>query len=79
MNFVITDLIRQRAPKLRYSERMRRKPSTEAEFKALAYAMADTGSFRDARQILNALSVWPVETGHWWDEDLAEKLNARFR
>ncbi len=54
---------------------MQTKPNTEAEFTALAYRMANSGSFRDARQIFYALSVWPVETDLWWSEAMASKLD----
>ncbi|NJO34523.1 MAG: hypothetical protein HC869_16720 [Rhodospirillales bacterium] len=63
----------------RRSKHTRNKPTTETEFKALAYAMADAGSFKDARQIFHALSIWPVETNQWWNEDLAAQLDKRCR
>jgi len=42
---------------------MRTKPTTEAEFKALAFDVAVTRLFKDASHIFNARSVRSVETG----------------
>ena len=58
---------------------MRTKPKTQAEFVALAHAMAQSGSFRNAQQIYYALSVWPDEANHWWNEELAANIDARCR
>jgi hypothetical protein len=58
---------------------MRTKPKTQTEFVALADAMAQSDSFRNAQQIYYALLVWPDEARQWWNEELAARIDARCR
>jgi len=58
---------------------MRTAPKTQAEFEALAQAMAQSGSFRNSQQIYYALLAWPDEASQWWNEELAATIDARCR
>ncbi|ANP45757.1 hypothetical protein ATE48_07400 [Candidatus Viadribacter manganicus] len=55
---------------------MRTRPKTQAEFVALARAMAQSDSFKNAEQIYCALLVWPDEVDQWWNQDLAANIDA---
>lgn len=58
---------------------LRATPKSIEEFSALAHAMAQTGSFKNAQEIHAVLRVWPEETQQWWSEQLAIKLDMHCR